>query len=75
MTRNTNFFRYFFTRRPVSFLAVRALAELLEFGRAVGHAFGHASAASGDGEFLSPATGLHRGVSMTRDASGCPGTI
>jgi hypothetical protein len=71
MTRDTNFFRYFFTRRPVSFLAVRALAELLEFGRA----FGHASAASGDGEFLSPATGLHRGVSMTRDASGCPGTI
>jgi hypothetical protein len=71
MTRNTNFFRYFFTRRPVSFLAVRALAELLEFGRAVGHV----SAASGDGGFLSPATGLHRGVSMTRDASGCPGTI
>jgi hypothetical protein len=56
MTRNTNFFRYFFTRRPVSFLAVRALAELLEFGRAVGHAvghaFGHVSAASGDGGFF-----------------------
>jgi len=60
MTRNTNFFRYFFTRRPVSFLAGRALAELLEFD----HGLTTRLAMSGYGGFLSPATrsalrGLH----------------
>jgi hypothetical protein len=48
MTRNTNFFRYFFARRPVSFLAVRASAGLHVFGRA----FGHALAALGYGGFF-----------------------
>ena len=49
------FLSLFFARRPVLFLAVRALAE--------------------SGLFLSLAADLYRGVFVTRDASGCPGTI